>query len=298
MINSPLNYTGNKFKLLNQLIPYLIKTENFVDVFAGSGLVGLNSFSKNIVLNDNNDITIELLKYFKDNDSDYIFKEMDKIIKKYGFTDSYRKGLHYYPEEKHEGLSKFNKEPFNQLKVDYNKKPSTIKLFALIIYGFNHYIRFNSNGLYNVPVGKVDYSKSLRQKTIEYCEAFKSKNIIIEKKDFRDDSLYKDKDAMYYFDPPYLITQAPYNATWTETDEIDLLKKLDELNKKEYKFALSNVIESNGKTNEILKKWAKKYNIIYLNRKYLNSNYRKKNITIAQEVLITNYSEEEINDFR
>ena len=81
MINSPLNYTGNKFKLLNQLIPYLIKAENFVDVFAGSGLVGLNSFSKNIVLNDNNDITIELLKYFKDNDSDYIFKEMDKIIK-------------------------------------------------------------------------------------------------------------------------------------------------------------------------------------------------------------------------
>ena len=86
MINSPLNYTGNKFKLLNQIIPYLIKTENFVDVFAGSGLVGLNSFSKNIVLNDNNDITIELLKYFKDNDSDYIFKEIDKIIKKYGFT--------------------------------------------------------------------------------------------------------------------------------------------------------------------------------------------------------------------
>ena len=103
---------------------------------------------------------------------------------------------------------------------------------------------------------------------------------------------------MYYFDPPYLITQAPYNATWTENDEIDLLKKLDELNKKGYKFALSNVIESNGKTNEILKKWAKKYNIIYLNRKYLNSNYRKKNITIAQEVLITNYSEEEINDCR
>lgn len=298
MINSPLNYTGNKFKLLNQLIPYLIKAENFVDVFAGSGLVGLNSFSKNIVLNDNNDITIELLKYFKDNDSDYIFKEMDKIIKKFGFTDSYRKGLHYYPEKKHEGLSKFNNVPFNKLKADYNNNPSTIKLFALIIYGFNHYIRFNSKGLYNVPVGKVDYSKSLRKKTVEYCEAFKSKNIIIENKDFRDSSLYKDKNAMYYFDPPYLITQAPYNAAWNENDEIDLLKKLDELNEKGYKFALSNVIESNGKINEILKKWSKKYNVIYLNRKYLNSNYRKKNITIAQEVLITNYSEEEINDCR
>lgn len=292
MVNSPLNYTGNKFKLLKQLIPYLKETDTFIDVFAGSGLVGLNSKSKNIVLNDNNEITINLLNYFKDNDSELIIKEMDKIIKKYGFTDSYRKGLHYYPEEKHEGLSKFNKEPFNKLKEDYNNKPSTIKLFALIIYGFNHYIRFNSKGLYNVPVGKVDYSKSLREKTIEYCEAFKNKNIIIYKKDFRHNSLYENLNAMYYFDPPYLITQAPYNATWTEKEEIDLLNKLDELDKKGCKFALSNVIESNGKINEILKEWSKKYNVIYLNRKYLNSNYRKKNITIAQEVLIINYEVE------
>ena len=289
MISSPLNYTGNKFKLLKQLIPYLEKTENLVDVFAGSGLVALNSYSKNIVLNDNNKITIDLLNYFKNNNSDFIFKEMDKIIEKYGFTDSYRKGLHFYYEEKHEGLSRFNKGPYNNLKDDYNNNPTTIKLFALIIYGFNHYIRFNSQGIFNVPVGKVDYSRSLRKKTTEDCEAFKQKNVIITKKDFRDNSLYADKGAMYYFDPPYLITQAPYNASWTELDEKDLLDKLDELDKGGYKFALSNVIESNGQTNELLKKWAKNYNIIYLNRKYLNSNYRKKNITIAKEVLITNY---------
>lgn len=289
MISSPLNYTGNKFKLLKQLIPYLEKTENLVDVFAGSGLVALNSYSKNIVLNDNNKITIDLLNYFKNNNSDFIIKEMDKIIKKYGFTDSYRKGLHFYYEEKHEGLSRFNKEPYNNLKDDYNDNPSTIKLFALIIYGFNHYIRFNSQGIFNVPVGKVDYSGSLRKKTTEYCQAFKQKNVIITKKDFRDNSLYADKEAMYYFDPPYLITQAPYNASWTELDEKDLLDKLEKLDKEGYKFALSNVIESNGQTNELLKKWAKNYNVIYLNRKYLNSNYRKKNITIAKEVLITNY---------
>ena len=289
MISSPLNYTGNKFKLLKQLIPYLEKTENLVDVFAGSGLVALNSYSKNIVLNDNNKITIDLLNYFKNNNSDFIFKEMDKIIEKYGFTDSYRKGLHFYYEEKHEGLSRFNKGPYNNLKDDYNNNPTTIKLFALIIYGFNHYIRFNSQGIFNVPVGKVDYSRSLRKKTTEYCEAFKQKNVIITKKDFRDNSLYADKEAMYYFDPPYLITQAPYNASWTELDEKDLLDKLEELDKEGYKFALSNVIESNGQTNELLKKWAKNYNVIYLNRKYLNSNYRKQNITIAKEVLITNY---------
>lgn len=293
MIGSPLNYTGNKFKLLNQLIPYLNNQSNkFVDVFAGSGLVALNTNSEKIILNDNNEITIQLLRYFMDNSSETINNDMDILIKKYGFTDSYRFGLKSYKEEKHEGLSKYNKEAYSNLKKDYNADPTVDKLFALIVFGFNHYIRFNSKGLYNVPVGKVDYTASLREKTEQYTNGLKSKKIIISNKDFRDKTLYKDLDALYYFDPPYLITLAPYNAMWDEKDEKDLLNLLDELNKKGIKFALSNVIESNGKTNHLLKDWSKKYNIIYLNRKYLNSNYRKKNITIAQEVLITNYIEE------
>ena len=270
MIGSPLNYTGNKFKLLKQLIPYLDnQSDTFIDIFAGSGLVALNTNSANLFLNDNNPITIELLNYFKDNDAKIINKNMDKIITKY------------------------NKIPYNILKEDYNSNPSVDKLFALIVFGFNHYIRYNSKGLFNVPVGKVDYTASLREKTEQYTNALKEKNITITTKDFRDLSLYSNKNALYYFDPPYLITMAPYNATWSEKDEKDLLDLLDNLDKRGYKFALSNVIESNGKTNKLLKEWAKKYNTIYLNRKYLNSNYRKKNITVAQEVLITNYIKEE-----
>ena len=293
MIGSPLNYTGNKFKLLKQLIPYLDnQSDKFVDVFAGSGLVALNTNSDTIILNDNNEITIQLLNYFKNNTSEMINNAMDKIIGGYGFTDSYRFALKSYKEEKHEGLSKYNRDPYNKLKNDYNDKPSVDKLFALIVFGFNHYIRFNSKGLFNVPVGKVDYTASLREKTEQYTNGLKNKNITITNKDFRDKTLYKDLKALYYFDPPYLITLAPYNAMWNENDEKDLLNLLDELDKKGVKFALSNVIESNGKTNYLLKEWSKKYNVIYLNRKYLNSNYRKKNITIAQEVLITNYVEE------
>ena len=292
MINSPLNYTGNKFKLLNQIIPFLNNQSNkLVDVFAGSGLVGLNANADIVILNDNDKITIELLNYFKNNDSKKIIKDMDTIIQKYKFTDSHRNGLHFYKEEKHEGLSKYNKVPFGELKDDYNKNPTVDKLFALIIFGFNHYIRFNNSGLYNVPVGKVDYSTSLRDKTEEYTKIFKEKKVKITNYDFRNKKLYKDETALYYFDPPYLITQAPYNISWSEDDEKDLLKLLDSLNEKGIKFALSNVIESNGKTNYLLKEWSKKYNIHFLNRKYLNANYRKKNITIAQEVLITNFKE-------
>jgi len=290
MINSPLNYTGNKFKLLLQIMPYLNnQADKFVDVFAGSGLVGLNSDCSEVILNDNNKITIELLNYFKEKNAEEIIQIMDDFITKYGFTDTYRKGKKMYVEEKHEGLSRYNKEPFNKLKNDYNLSPSVDKLFALTVYGFNHYIRFNSAGKYNVPVGKVDYSSSLREKTKEYTKAFRNKDIKILNFDFRNKELYQDKTAIYYFDPPYLITDAPYNNKWSEDDEKDLLKLLDYLNERNMKFALSNVLESNGKENLILKKWSKKYNVHYMDRKYLNSNYRKKNITIAKEVLITNY---------
>lgn len=290
MINSPLNYTGNKWKLLNQIIPLIDETcETFIDVFAGSGLVGLNVNAKKVILNDNYDITIELLNYFQANTTKRIINSMDGIIAKYGFTDSNKYGLHYYKEEKHEGLSRYNKNAFNKLKEEYNKKPTPEKLFALVIFGFNHYIRFNKEGLYNVPVGKVDYSTSLRKKTEEYCSAFKTKNVVITNYDFRNKKIYRDKKAFYYFDPPYLITDAPYNVFWSEKEEKELITILEDLNSKNIKFALSNVIESNGKSNDILKKWSKGYNVHYLNRKYLNSNYRKKNITIAKEVLITNY---------
>lgn len=289
MINSPLNYTWNKRKLLTQIIPLLPPEQNiFVDIFAWSWLVWINSDSKKIILNDNNEYILSLVQYFKKTDTQKILDTMDDIILKYWFTDSHRKGLKNYKEEKHEWLSKYNKEAFSKLKDDYNKNPSVELLFALVVYWFNHYIRFNWAWLYNVPVWKVDYTTSLRDKTVEYSEALKTKNIEILHKDFRDKELYTYK-WFYYFDPPYLITQAPYSVTWGEKEEYDLLEILDELDKKWQKFALSNVIEGNWKSNDILKEWSKKYNVHYLVRRYLNANYRKKNITIAKEVLITNY---------
>lgn len=292
MINSPLNYSGNKFKVAKEILNFIPNnTKRIVEVFAGSAIISINSNIKNILLNDYSKVTIDLLKYFIENKGEKIINDMDNIIQYYNFTDSYRKGSNYYPEEKHEGLSKFNKEAYNNLKNDYNLNPSVEKLFALNIFGFNHYLRFNNKGEFNVPVGKVDYSKSLRNKTLEYCMAFKSKNVKLCNMDFRDKKLYVSakNDDLYYFDPPYLITNAPYNSHWSEKDERDLLKILDDLDAKGIKFALSNVLESNGKENKILKEWSKKYVVNKINRQYRNANYRRKNVSDTKEVLITNY---------
>jgi len=102
-----------------------------------------------------------------------------------------------------------------------------------------------------------------------------------------------------YCDPPYLITTGSYNdgkrgfKGWTEKEEVELLNILDNLNSKNIKFALSNVIQHKGKENMILNDWIKEreYNINFINKNYSNSNYqtkiRDKNASI--EVLITNY---------
>ena len=72
-----------------------------------------------------------------------------------------------------------------------------------------------------------------------------------------------------------------------------LLEYLDQCTSCSIKFALSNVLEMNGKSNDILKKWIEKrgYNVHHLNYTYGNCNYHKLDKTKNQtdEVLITNY---------
>ena len=99
-----------------------------------------------------------------------------------------------------------------------------------------------------------------------------------------------------YADPPYLITCATYNEQdgWNETLEKELLAYLDRLHERGIRFALSNVLRSKGKENNILIDWVNrnrdKYRVIYLDYSYSNSNYQVKDKTSkTDEVLIVNY---------
>jgi len=78
---------------------------------------------------------------------------------------------------------------------------------------------------------------------------------------------------------------------WTEAHERALLELLDDVNAKGIKFALSNVLENKGKSNDILRAWSQKYNIYHLNHTYGNCSYHAKDKSSGStdEVLITNY---------
>ena len=166
---------------------------------------------------------------------------------------------------------------------------------TLVIYGFNNQIRFNSNGEFNMPVGKRDFNNSIRKNLKSFITKLKTKNIEFINSDFREFAIETTDNTLVYCDPPYFLGTASYNENggWTEKDEIDLLNYLSILDQSGVKFALSNVIEHKGEKNIILDSWIKEHNYIVhiIDSNYNNSNYHKQegNILKTIEVLVTNY---------
>lgn len=307
-IKSPINYTGNKYRLLPQFWNYFPnKTKIFVDLFCGGATVGINVDSEEIIMIDNNLRVISLLKFLANESIEYLIKNIEKVIKKYNLTYSAKYGYKYYKKKivDNNGLKEFNKEGFYQLRKDYNnlKDKSTnnanIMLYTLMVYGFNNDIRFNKFGEYNLPVGKTDFNKNNYNKIIEYNKLAKTKNIKFICTDYNSEEAkyYINKADFVYIDPPYLITTAVYNEgnNWNDTKEKELINLLDELNNKKIKFALSNVLTKVGVENKILKNWlSKNQNVkIYdMDYHYRSCSYNKKDRNAnEQEVLITNNGE-------
>ena len=277
-VKSPLNYTGGKYKLLPQLLELFPKQVNtFVDLFAGGGNVSVNVKAEKVVFNDLMWQVPEMLQEFKKIGVEESLRKID------GYISSY-------------DLSKENKEGYLALRELYNKgKSDPLMLYTLICYSFNNQIRFNNKGAYNMPFGKdrSSFNQTLREKFITFVQRLQSMEIQFSSKDFREldlDTL--GENDFVYCDPPYLITVASYNENggWGEQAERDLLAKLDTLDKAGVKFGLSNVFESKGKENIILKEWAKGYKVHYLDHTYSNCSYHKKDKQSKDiEVFITNY---------
>lgn len=300
---SPLNYIGGKYKLLPQMQPILPKNiETFIDLFCGGCNVGININAKHYIYNDVNIKLIGLYNTFYTLPIDETFSIINKIIEKYKLSLTSEYGYEFYNCNSNDGLSSYNKAKYNALKTDFNKTTEIneyyyLMLYVLIVYGFNHQIRFNKSGEYNLPVGKRDFNTKIQKKLTEFIIRIKSQNPKFTSLDFRSIDISKfEKNDFVYIDPPYLITNASYNENggWTEKDELELLNFIDDLHKNNIRFALSNVIEHKGRINQLLVNWLKNnknnYIIHHLDFKYSNSNYQiKDRNTKSKEVLITNY---------
>lgn len=300
LIASPLNYTGGKYKLLPQILPlFPEQISTFVDIFCGGCNVTVNVKADNYICNDRESHLIGLLKKIKTDGCKKFSQAVDSVISQYGLSNSALHSYDFYNCNSSSGLGPYNKEIFMKLREDFNSSAKIDEnynylFFTLLVYSFNNQIRFNSEGQYNLPVGKRDFNKKMRIKLDLFADSLNERKIKFSNKSFEKiDCKSLPENSFIYADPPYLITTATYNEKngWTNEDENSLLGYLENLNSRRIKFALSNVLVSNGRENTILKDWINKtgFECHKINADYHNSNYHKKDKGFADEVLITNY---------
>ena len=255
----------------------------------------LNSNGEHYLLNDIDENIIalheELGKYIGKEDK--LLKRLYEIINHYGLSCSF-KGNNVPDELKKEYVktyySKYNKEAYLNMRDDFNKnKDDMLVLYLLLIYGFNHMLRFNSKGDFNLPVGNVDFNKNVYTALIDYLNFREGKKIIFKKMDYKEfiaNLKPKEKDFIF-LDPPYLISTSEYNKFWNENEEKELYKILDELDRKNIRFGITNLVHHKGKENTILKEWAESYNVYDIKSNYISyfDNSIKKD---SQEIFVTN----------
>lgn len=302
MIQSPLNYTGGKYKLLPQILPLFPRQiDGFIDLFCGGCNVGINVKANHYVYNDCCEPLIKLYKTMKHTGSELFIHRLNELIEKYNLSDVKAHSYDYYNCNSAEGLGAYNRENYYRLRADFNNLKKNddeyyIMLYVLIIYAFNNQIRFNRRGEFNLPPGKRDFNQKMYDKLVAFLNVLHSQQAEFIHNDFRkiDIGSFNTNDFVYA-DPPYLITCAAYNEQggWTKDDERDLLKMLDALTEHNIKFALSNVLESKGKENAILREWVEarpQYKMIDLKYSYNNANYHRQNKeNKTREILVINY---------
>lgn len=273
MIKSPLNYTGNKYKLLEQIIPLFPKDiNNFIDLFGGSFTVGVNVSANKLIYNDICEPVKQLIELIYNKDLNYLLNKIDDTIKNWK-------------------LAKDQKENYLAFRKHYNTYKDPLDLYILSCYSFSNGIRFNKKGGFNVPFGNRDFNVNMRKNFVEFKSALAEYEVFFSSVDF--EKLKVSTQDFVYIDPPYLHTTANYNENggWTVNDEERLLKYLDSLTEKGIRWAFSNVLEHKGIDHVHLKEWANgRYNIHYLDHNYNRCSANQHNkLHTTVEVLITNY---------
>jgi len=280
MIETPFNYTGSKFKLLEQLLPVFDYTKPyFVDVFAGGGSVYTNVLDKyqKIIVND---IITDLI----------------------GIHNSLIQGDDIISETKELCPGKKNPLGFAKLRESYNDTPSPAKLWSLMLSSTNNMMRFNQKFKYNQTYGDRGWNPNTDKKVESFTNHIRQykDNIRFVSKPFDQIEVSSDK-IMFYCDPPYgriknddgsiakkQISEAGYNAFWKEDDDKRLYDYLKLIDEKGSSFMVSGVLHHDGKTCWMLDKLIQD-GYRYQELQFDYNKVSRKGDKSTTEVIITNY---------
>lgn len=267
MIETPFNYTGSKYKLLNQLLPeFDYSKSDFIDLFCGGGSVYTNVVDKYEIVAVN-DIISDLIGIHQQ------LLVSDDIIE---ITKS------LCP-------TKTDSQSFLQLRKDYNQNPSPEKLWALMLSCTSNMMRFNQKFQFNQTFGKRTWNSSTESKVKNFTNHIRQYATKIKFTSQTFDSVEISSDKyMVYCDPPYSNTEAGYNAYWKKDDDVKLYNYLLDVDRKGSSFMISGSLKHAGEGCKLLEDLIKDGFF----HKVLEHDYNKVSRVgnkQTQEIIIKNY---------
>lgn len=280
-IQTPFNFTGSKFGILDQIIPLFDTSKNtFIDLLAGGGSVYTNAVHmyKSIIVNDK-------------------IKELIKIQEELLIGDE------IIEEVKSLVVDKDDQEGFIRLRESFNEKPTAGKLWALMLCSTNNMMRFNKQFKYNQTFGKRTYNDSTDKKVKGYINHLRPEFSRINFISMGFEEVPIMENTMYYVDPPYgyvmndngqigtkQISEAGYNAYYSKKDDMllyDYLKKIDFIGSS---FMVSGLLEHNDKKSWILNQLIEDgYKWKELDYDYYKVSRKKEVDKKSREIIIMNY---------
>lgn len=181
MLKSPIYRTGSKEKnmiKLQKIIPTEIN--NFYDVFGGSGIVGMNSFAKNVYYNELDPVTFKMIEYLKNTDNDLILKT--------------------YYDYKNKNFNGNARNFYKFVKNDYNTNFEINKLWYLSFMCFSNKIVLTRDNKMSNTYGKCSSEEKLNN-----IDNFKDIHISnLDAIEFITARCNTTKCDLWFFDPPYL----------------------------------------------------------------------------------------------
>lgn len=265
MIESPINYMGSKYKLLEFLLPLFPKDKTeFIDLFTGGGSVYMNICDKydRVIANDKIEDLITIHKSLRN--KDFVLRAVDRSIE-----------------------TKESKDNYLKLRDDYNYSGDSSLLLALIWSCNSNMMRFNKKFEFNQTHGKRCFNSNTKKKYVKFIEKDYS-NVIFKSENFELVGTTATKDSFVYLDPPYSNTEAGYNVFWSDKEENQLIKLIEHYRVHNISFGLSGVI--NEKENKVFNALEKYIESGELKIHYLGDQYQKiaKKERVNKEYYITN----------
>lgn len=289
-----LKWAGGKGQLLKEIERYYPfkdgKVTKYAEPFIGGGAVLFDILSKydlkEIYISDINSELMNTYRIIRD-DVNVLIKMLYEMQNEYIPLDTDNRKVYY------------NKirERFNDLKVNGNETANTQKAALMIFLNktcFNGLFRVNRKGLFNVPMGAYKNPMICDENNLRAVSE-KLKKVTIVCGDYRESADFIDENTFVYFDPPYrpITDTAKFTAytenSFTDEEQIELARFVDDMHKKGAKIVTSNSDPKNSNEEDsFFDKIYSAYNIRRVNATRMincQANGRGK----IKELLISNF---------